>query len=91
MSPSDLSEMEELDALAAELAEAGHVARVAAAHRERPEPAFAMRLRAELVRELPVRPVAIDFASLDGPMATRRVADVPLPPNRPVDLPDRFA
>ena len=59
MSPSDLSEMEQLDALAAELAEAGHLARVAAAHHERPEPAFAVRLRAELLRELPVAPVAL--------------------------------
>jgi len=90
MSPSDLSEMEQLDALAAELAEAGHLARVAAAHHERPEPAFAVRLRAELLRELPVAPVALDIAPGDGPKEAGFVADMPLPPDRPLDLPDRF-
>jgi hypothetical protein len=49
MSPDRLSEMDELDALGAELAEAGRIARVAVAPRSRPDPVFTMRLRAGLL------------------------------------------
>jgi hypothetical protein len=49
MSPDRLSEMDELDALGAELAEAGRIACVAIAPRSRPDPVFTMRLRAGLL------------------------------------------
>jgi hypothetical protein len=49
MSPDRLSEMDELDALGAELAEAGRIARVAVTPRSRPDPVFTMRLRAGLL------------------------------------------
>lgn len=85
MSPDRLSEMEQLDDLAQELAHAGRAARVALAGRERPEPGFAMRLRAELLRELP-SPHAVRGAATAQDGATR----VPLPPTRPLGAPDRF-
>jgi hypothetical protein len=84
--------MEQLDGLAAELTEAGHLARVAAARSERPEPEFAMRLRAELLGELPTRRIDEDVSPADGLTAAAGLAaSVPLPPDRPLDLPDRFA
>lgn len=48
MSPEQLSEMEQLDALANELHDAGRLARVAIDHRARPESAFAGKLRSDL-------------------------------------------
>lgn len=47
--PEQASEMEELDALSAELAEAGRIARDAIAPRSRPDPVFTMRLRTGLI------------------------------------------
>ena len=85
MSPSDLSEMEQLDELAAELAEAGRLARNNAANRERPEPAFAVRLRSELMRELPASRSALETALADD-----LAAGAPVPPARPLNAPDRF-
>ena len=52
MSPDDRHEMEQLEGLAAELTEAGEVARAASARREIPDPAFAARLRAQLLGDL---------------------------------------
>jgi len=49
MSPERPTEMDELDALTTELAEAGRIARVAVGPRSRPDPVFTMRLRAELL------------------------------------------
>jgi hypothetical protein len=83
MSPDELNEMEQLDGLAGELIEAGRVARVAIAGRQRPEPAFAMRLRAGLLRELPSGRALFEFAPApEGEDAT------PRPPIRPLNLPD---
>lgn len=67
MWPRDASEMEEIDNLAVGLAEAGQLARLATAHREGPDPVFAMRLRAELLRLLPLSGAA--FASMDPTLA----------------------
>jgi hypothetical protein len=53
MSPDDRHEMEQLEGLAAELAEAGHLARTTSARRTTPDPEFAARLRAELLGSLP--------------------------------------
>ena len=72
------NEMEQLDGLAAELTEAGRIARVASARREIPDPAFAARLRAELLRE---RPKA----------SSAQAAVVPVPPARPLDSPEKLA
>jgi hypothetical protein len=77
--------MEQLDGLAAELAEAGRLARVNAANRERPEPAFAVRLRSELMRELPASRSALEAALADD-----LAAAAPVPPARPLSAPDRF-
>ena len=85
MSHNELNELEQLDGLAAELTEAGHLARIATAARERPEPTFAMRLRAELMRDQLERRSAVDVAPAEG-----LVANVPMPPARPLDLPGRF-
>ena len=76
MSPENVAEMEQLDALAGELADAFRGARADGARRERPEPAFAVRLRAELLGEFP--------AVAPGSPAT------PVPPARPLDAPDRL-
>jgi hypothetical protein len=80
MSPRDLNELEQLDALAAELTEAGHIARLATIHRERPEPEFSMRLRAELMRELPSHKSAAAIAPI-----VELGAGAPMPPVRPLD------
>ena len=84
MSRDELSEMEQLDDLARELAEAGRTARVAIADRERPQPAFMMRLRSELVRGLS-SPGSLEAAPAEG-----GATEVPLPPTRPLDAPERF-
>src|SRR5271157_4879550 len=84
MSPSDLSELEQLDDLAAELADAGRLARIALANRARPEPAFALGLRVELVGS---RPVARMVAEID--LARMTMAGSPVPPARPLDAPER--
>jgi hypothetical protein len=86
MSRDELSDMEQLDGLAAELTEAGRLARVATAHRERPDPAFAMRLRADLMRELP-QPCSITEIEPAWTVA----AGAPMPPVRPLGIPDRLA
>ncbi len=84
MSLDELTELEQLDNLAAELVEAGRLARAANAYRGRPEPAFAMRLRAELLGELPSRPCISEATPVeDG------IAGVPLPPTRPLDVSGR--
>jgi hypothetical protein len=72
-------EMEQLDALAAELAEAGEIARAASARHEMPDPAFAARLRAELLGDLSQgRPV-------------RMAVLAPMPPDRPFCAPEKLA
>jgi hypothetical protein len=75
----ELNEMEQLDGLAMELAEAGRVARVALARRERPEPAFAVRLRGELVAD-----------PCFGPTDDRDAATALMAPTRPVDAAGMF-
>ncbi|HEX7490989.1 MAG TPA: hypothetical protein VF337_04740 [Candidatus Limnocylindrales bacterium] len=85
MSPRDLNEMEQLDGLAAELTEAGHIARLATVHRERPEPGFSMRLRAELMRELPSQRAAAVALPVED------AASSPVPPVRPIGSADRFS
>jgi hypothetical protein len=76
MSPDELNELEQLDGLAGELAEAGRVARarVAAA---RPDPAFAARLRAELLASL--------ATGESRPVSTA----APVPPARPAGFIER--
>lgn len=76
MSRDELTEMEELDSLAAELAGAGRVARAAAGPAGQPEPGFAMRLRAQLLRDELLR---------DAAPEETRPAPIPVPPSRPVD------
>src|SRR5512141_1486640 len=49
MSPEQPSEMDQLDLLAAELAEAGKIARISTTPRARPDGVFMMRLRGELL------------------------------------------
>jgi hypothetical protein len=83
MSPSEMTGLAQLDALAAELAEACRVARVANANRERPDPSFAVRLRGELLSQIPVR-----AESAGGPLA-EDAARRPMPPVRPLDAPER--
>ena len=83
MSPSEMTELAQLDALAAELAEAGRVARVANADRERPEPSFAVRLRVELLGQIPARAESPAAPLVED--ADRR----PMPPVRPLDAPER--
>src|ERR1035437_1245479 len=86
MSPRDFNEMEELDGIAAELTEAGHIARLATIHRERPEPGFSVRLRAELMRELPSqRAAAVATATLPADAE----AITPTPPARPMEMANR--
>jgi hypothetical protein len=48
MSPDETKDVEQLDELAHELADAGRLARIVSAHREQPDPAFATRLRTKL-------------------------------------------
>jgi hypothetical protein len=83
MSPSEMTELAQLDALAAELAEAGRLTRVASANRERPEPSFAVRLRVELLSQIPAR-----AESAGAPLA-EDAARRPMPPVRPLDAPER--
>ena len=83
MSRDERNEIEQLDDLAAELVEAGRAARIADSLHGRPEPAFAMRLRAELLRDLPSHSSAVDVASADDGAA------VPVPPYRPLGVPAR--
>ena len=86
MSPNDSTDMEELDDLAAELAEAGRLARVAIVNRERPQPAFAMRLRGELLSLLPEGRGVVGAISGEA-----GAIGMPIPPNRPRDASDRLA
>ena len=86
MSRDELSDMEQLDGLTVELAEAGRIARVATAHREQPDPAFAGRLRAELLLALPT----VETAAVDAPLVPGLPASVPMPPVRPLEMPGRF-
>jgi hypothetical protein len=79
MSPEHVAEMEQLEALAGELADAFRRARADGALRERPEPAFAVRLRAELLGEFPATAAAGTESS-----------PTPVPPARPLDAPDRL-
>ena len=79
MSPDAMTELAQLDALAAELAEAGRVARVANANRERPEPSFAVRLRDELLGQIPAT------AESAGASPAEDAARRPMPPVRPLD------
>ena len=85
MSPSDPSEMEQLDDLAIELTEAGRLARVANSNRERPEPEFATRLRIELLRMLPAGRGLLGAAPPND-----RATGLPTPPSRPFDAPERL-
>jgi hypothetical protein len=84
MSPSDLSELEQLDDLAAELADGGRLARTALASRSRPEPTFAARLRVELVGRQPAGRWAAEPGAPEASPATS-----PIPPARPPDAPER--
>ena len=78
MSPDDRREMEQLESLAAELTEAGRVARAVSSRREVPDPAFAARLRAQLLD--------------DRPRAVSVLAEaIPLTPDRPLEAPARLA
>ena len=83
MSPDQMTELAQLDALAAELADAGRLARMANANRERPEPSFAVRLRGELLGQIPAR------AEYAGAPTAEDTARRPMPPIRPLDAPDR--
>src|ERR1035437_10083769 len=83
MSRDDLNELDQLDLLTTELAEAGRLARVATAHREQPESAFATRQHAELLGALPVPRAVVDLATAQG-----SVADLPMPPTRPLEIAD---
>ena len=85
MSLDELTELEQLDSLAAELVEAGRLARAVNAQRARPEPAFAMQLRAELLGELPSRPCISEATRVE-----EGIAGVPLPPTRPLDAAGRL-
>jgi hypothetical protein len=58
MSLDDRHDSQQLEGLAAELTEAGRVARAAFSRREIPDPAFAARLRAELMGEVEPGPEA---------------------------------
>jgi hypothetical protein len=62
MSPDGRSEMEQLDALAVELGEAGRIARLSTAQRGRPDGVFTMRLRSELLQSFG------SIAVADGPL-----------------------
>ena len=83
MSPDQMMELAQLDVLAAELAEAGRRARVANANRERPEPSFAVRLRVELLGQIPAP------AEAAGAPPAEDAARRPMPPVRPLDAPER--
>jgi hypothetical protein len=83
MSLDELHDMEELDLLAEELAEAGRSARLATAVLEAPDREFAARLRARLVGQLPQSPLLATpvpptrpWQSLE-PSIDRRAADRP--------------
>ncbi len=88
MSPDDRHEMDQLDELAAELIEAGEIARAASARGETPDPVFAARLRAQLLGGLSqARP---------APKAAVLLADAPpaatlVPPGRPLRVPESLA
>jgi len=84
MSPDEMNDMQQLDELGSELTEAGRLARAAVDRHAVPDPAFAVRLRAELLDQLPARP-GMDFgpAPWVAPM-------LPTPPARPLDAPARF-
>ena len=84
MSPDEMNDMQQLDELGSELTEAGRLARAAVDRHAVPDPAFAVRLRAELLDQLPARP-GVDFgpAPWVAPM-------LPTPPARPLDAPARF-
>ena len=71
MLPDDPRELEQLDALAEELREAGRIARSALTSREIPDPAFTARLRLKLV----------------GSAAPASSSTAAVPPSRPLDLP----
>ena len=75
MSPDDRREMEQLESLAAELTEAGRAARAVSSRRETPDPAFAARLRAQL---LSGQPQAVSDLA----------APIPLAPDRPLGAPE---
>jgi hypothetical protein len=77
MSPDELSELEQLDRLALELAEAGSSARAGIDATARPDPAFAARLRSELV------------ASIAADESRPAAPGVPLPPAHPAGLVER--
>jgi hypothetical protein len=86
MSLDEMNDMEQIDGLADELVEAGRLARTATARREQPDPAFAMRLRAELLRELPAA-----GGSVVATAALGTVPELPIPPARPLEISDRIA
>jgi hypothetical protein len=89
MSPEELSEMEQLDALAAEVEEAGRAVRVSSANRERPEPAFSMSLRAQLLSEWPAESAGATGQAVAVLADTARYAR-PQPPVRPLDAPEQM-
>jgi hypothetical protein len=76
MSPDPRLELEQLDGLAAQLASAGRIARAATASRERPDPAFAARLRVQLVGEA---------APASGYAAAASATATAVPPSGPLD------
>ena len=82
MSPDDRHEMEQLEALSAELTEAGQIARAASVRREIPDPAFAARLRSELLGS---------FTQAQGVSSDAPPAALPTPPVRPLDAPEKLA
>jgi hypothetical protein len=79
---NEMNDLEQLDGLSRELADAGRLARVTSAPVERPNPAFAMRLRSELLRQLPSAQAAEIVPNRGDSTAPLDV--VPLPPARPV-------
>jgi hypothetical protein len=86
MSRDEMNEMEQLDTLTLELAEAGRLARVAMARSSLPESGFAARLRSELLGQVPTA-----AATLVMPALGATVVDVPVPPARPLNVADRLA
>ena len=85
MSPDDRDDMDQLDELAGELADGGRHAREEFAGRDKPEPTFAMRLRAELLRQMPAAESAGGAAD-DAVEAARRHGKPGGAPSRPATV-----
>ncbi len=88
MSLDDRRETEQLAGLAAELTEAGEIARAASARSETPDAAFAAELRSRLMSELAgARPAPMAAALLAGSLPDA----MPVPPDRPLAVPENLA